>query len=142
MSGFPTGTKHIGTDTMDMLKLMARLKAVRGPDRVLDRDLARLATGQQHQWWHPCMSAWGKGVPHYTVSFEAALTLLPKAVYVEVGGSTDTHDPGVWPAVTIRWLPPGQTDPKKWWGTVQGGPSFALAMCLAAVEVRSRMTES
>ena len=29
---------------------------------------------------HPCMSAWGKGVPHYTQSFEAALTLLPRLV--------------------------------------------------------------
>lgn len=88
------------------------------------------------------MSAWGKGVPHYTRSFEAALAILPPAVFVEISAGTDTLEPGVWPAVSIRWLPPGQTNPKKWWGTVQGGPSFALAMCLAAVEVRDRMADA
>lgn len=128
---------------MPYSKLFARLKNTTRPDRILDRDIARLVTGKTHDWWHPCMSAWGKGVPHYTQSFEAALTILPPAaVYVEVSGGTDTHQEGVWPAVSIRWLPPSQTDPKKWWGTVQGAPSFALAMCRAAIEVRDRMASA
>lgn len=122
-----------------MSSLFERLKKATGPDRILDRDIARLVTGKPHGWLHPCMSAWGKGVPHYTQSFEAALTLLPPLVYVEISGGTDTGQEGVWPAVSIRWLPPGQDDRKKWNGTVQGAPSFALAMCRAAIEVRDRM---
>lgn len=122
-----------------MVSLSERLKKASGPDRILDRDIARLVTGKTYGWPHPCMSAWGKGVPHYTQSFEAALTLLPRLVYVEVSGGTDTGQEGVWPAVSIRWLQPGQADRKKWMGTVHGAPSFALAMCRAAIEVRERM---
>ena len=62
-------------------KLLARLKDARQPDRVLDRDIARLVGGKPYGWLHPCMSAWGAGVPHYTRSFEAALTLLPPLVF-------------------------------------------------------------
>lgn len=124
-----------------MASLFERLKKTTGPDRILDRDIARVVMGKPNGWWHPCMSAWGKGVPHYTQSFEAALTLLPPLVYVEISGGIDTIQTGVWPAVSIRWLPPGQTDRKKWHGTVQGAPSFALAMCLAAIEVRDRLKE-
>lgn len=122
-----------------MVSLSERLKKTTGPDRILDRDIARLVTGKPYGWLHPCMSAWGKGVPHYTQSFEAALTLLPRLVYVEVSGGTDTGQEGVWPAVSIRWLKPDETDRKKWQGTVHGAPSFALAMCRAAIEVRERM---
>lgn len=127
---------------MNGCNLSERLKKATVPDRVLDRDIARFVTGQPYGWLHPCMSAWGKGVPHYTKSFEAALTLLPSLVFVEVSGGTDTLQSGVWPAVSLRWLPPGQTDPKKWNGTVQGAPSFALAMCRAAIEVRTRMANT
>lgn len=127
---------------MSLSALFERLQKATEPDRILDRDIARLVTGRMRDWRHPCMSAWGKGVPHYTKSFEAALTLLPPAVYVEISGGTDTYQEGVWPAVSIRWLPPGQTDPKKWWGTVQGAPSFALAMCRAAIKVRDRMADA
>ena len=124
--------------TSALAGLFERAKAARQPDRILDRDITRIVTGKPNAWLHPCISAWGKGVPHYTRSFEAALTLLPPRVYVEVSGGTDTGQPGVWPAVSIRWLPPGQTDPKKWQGTVQGAPTFALAMCCAALDVRRR----
>ena len=121
-----------------MGNLLDRLKAATGPDRILDRDIARAVTGNATGWWHPCISAWGKGVPHYTKSFEAALMILPPLVYIEVTAGGDS-DPQTWPAVSLRWLPPGQADPKKWHGTVHGGPSFALAMCRAAIEVRDRM---
>ena len=126
---------------LTMRELLERLKAARESDRILDRDIARLVNEKPYGWMHPCMSAWGKGVPHYTQSFEAALSLLPPLVFVEISGGTDTLQPGVWPAVSLRWLPPGQTDPKKWQGTVHGAPSFALAMCLAAVDVRDRINE-
>lgn len=122
-----------------MSELFERLKKATGPDRILDRDLARLVNEKPYGWLHPSWCAWGKGVLHYTKSFEAALTLLPDRVYVEISGSTDTHEPSVWPAVSLRWLPPGVTDPKRWHGAVQGGPSFALAMCRAAIEIRDRI---
>lgn len=112
-----------------MSNLSDRLKVARAPDRALDRDIARFITGRRLLW----------GIPCYTQSFEAALTLLPRLVFVEVGGSTDTLQEGVWPAVSLRWLKPGETDRKKWQGTVQGAPTFALAMCRAAIEVRERM---
>lgn len=134
--------------------LLERLKAARVPSRQLDREILRIVSGRivrdetfiygakdgtreietayPYRW--SCFFA-----PRYTQSFETALTLLPKLVYVEVTGGTDTSQNGVWPAVSIRWLPPGQSDPKKWHGTVQGAPSFALAMCCAAVDVRSRI---
>ncbi len=137
--------------------LFEKLKDVRAPSRRLDREILRIVAGRvvrdetflygprdgtreietayPYRW--SCFFA-----PHYTRSFEAALTLLPKLVYVEVSGGTDTGQEGVWPAVSIRWLPPGQTDPKKWMGTVQGAPSFALAMCRAAIEVRARMEKA
>lgn len=117
-------------------RLLDRAKATNGPDRILDRDIARVVMNAPTGWLHPCISAWGGGVPHYTRSFEAAVTLLPPLVLVEISISTDTFQPGVWPAVSLRWLPPGITDPKKWWGTVQGGPTFALAMCRASLDMR------
>lgn len=122
-----------------MSDLYERLKKATGPDRILDRDIARFVNGKPHGWLHPCMSAWGKGVPHYTRSFEAALELLPSYIWIEISGSTDTLQPGVWPAVSLRWLRPGEENPKRWLGTVRGAPSFALAMCRAAIEVRDRM---
>lgn len=134
-----------------------RLKDARAPSRQLDREILRIVSGRvvsdqtfiygpkdgtreietayPYRW--SCFFA-----PRYTRSFEAALTILPKLVYVEVSGGTDTGEEGVWPAVSIRWLRPGETDQKKWQGTVQGAPSFALAMCRAAIEVRSRMEKS
>lgn len=133
--------------------LLERLKAARAPSRQLDREILRIVSGRTvrdetfiygpkdgtreietaypYRW--SCLFA-----PYYTRSFETALTLLPRLVYVEVSGGTDTGQDGVWPAVSIRWLPPGQDDRKKWHGTVHGAPSFALAMCCAAIEVRSR----
>jgi hypothetical protein len=116
-----------------LTKLLERAKAAREPDRILDRDIHCLAMGKSAR-----LCALGIGVPRYTRSFEAALTLLPPFVYVEISGGTDTGEPGVWPAVSIRWLRPGETDHKKWQGTVQGAPTFALAMCCAALEVRTR----
>ncbi len=134
--------------------LLEQLKAARAPSRRLDREILRIMSGRivrdetfiygskdgtreietayPYRW--SCLFA-----PRYTQSFEAALTILPKLVYVEVSGGTDTGQEGVWPAVSIRWLPPGQNDQKKWHGTVHGAPSFALAMCCAAIEVRSRL---
>jgi hypothetical protein len=114
--------------------LRQRIKAARGPDRHLDRAIFGFVTGRPARWWT-------RGIPPYTGSFEAALTLLPKLVYVEVSGGTDTGQDGVWPAVSIRWLRPGETNLKKWQGTVKGAPSFALAMCRAAIDVRVRMAE-
>lgn len=110
--------------------LYNRLKAARAPSRQLDREIFRRISGRT--WF----------VPRYTRHFEAALTILPRLVYVEVSGGTDTGQEGVWPAVSIRWLRPGETDTKKWMGTVQGASTFALAMCLAAIEVRDRMEKS
>lgn len=134
--------------------LIDKLTKAKGPSRALDREILRIVSGRvvrdetfingprdgtreietayPYRW--SCFFA-----PRYTQSFEAALTLLPKLVYVEVSGGTDTGQEGVWPAVSIRWLRPGETDRKKWQGTVHGAPSFALAMCRAAIEVRSRM---
>lgn len=126
---------------LTLQRLLTRLKAARAPDRILDRDIARIVQDKPHGWWHPCMSAWGKGVPHYTQSFEAALTLLPRLVFAEISGGTDTLQDGVWPAVSLRWYPPGVDDPKRWHGTVQGAPTFALAMCCAAIEIRDRMRD-
>jgi hypothetical protein len=133
--------------------LLERLKVARGPSRQLDREILRIVSGRvvrdetfiygpkdgtreietAYPFRWSCLFA-----PRYTQSFEAALTLLPRLVYVEVSGGTDMCQDGVWPAVSIRWLPPGQDDRKKWHGTVHGAPSFALAMCRAAIEVRSR----
>jgi hypothetical protein len=118
-------------DASALENLAKRLKAAKSFDRVIDRDIAGVIAGKPLGWL--------QSSPHYTRSFEAALTLLPPLVYVEVSGGTDTGQEGVWPAVSIRWLPPGQTDPKAWMGTVAGAPTFALAMCRAAIEVRSRM---
>lgn len=120
-----------------MASISERLKKATGADRILDRDIDRLVTGKTYGWMHRFV-----GAPHYTGSFEAALTLLPRLVYVEVSGGTDTGQEGVWPAVSIRWLRPGETDRKKWMGTVRGAPSFALAMCQAAIEVRERMGDA
>jgi hypothetical protein len=133
--------------------LFKSLKEARAPSRQLDREILRVVSGRivrdetfvygpkdgtheietvyPYRW--SCLFA-----PRYTRSFEVALTLLPKLVYVEVSGGTYTGE-GMWPAVSIRWLRPGETDQKKWMGTVQGAPSFALAMCRAAIEVRVRM---
>lgn len=136
--------------------LLGRLKAARAPSRKLDREILRIVSGRvvrdetfiyggkdgtreietayPYRW--SCLFA-----PRYTRSFEAALTILPRLIYVEVSGGTDTGQEGVWPAVSIRWLPPGQDDRKKWHGTVHGAPSFALAMCCAAIEVRERIAQ-
>lgn len=110
-------------------KMARELEALRGPSRALDRDLAQMVG--RSRWL----------AQHYTQSFEAALTLLPRVTYVEISGSTDNIQPGVWPAVSLRWLPPGETDEKLWHGTVMGAPTFALAMCKAAVEVHGRLNE-
>ena len=142
--------------------LLARLIAALKPSRVLDFEIHLMVFGDQIWPAHDMsgritnpnakMSEYLASYrdvidaddqdfdfPRYTKLFEAALTLLPPLVFVEISGGTDTLQPGVWPAVSLRWLPPGQTYPKKWHGTVQGGPSFALAMCRAAIEVRNRM---
>ncbi len=118
---------------MTFQQLLDRVMEAEKPDRVLDRDIHGFVTGK----WYGLLKK--RSVPKYTQSFEAALTLLPPLVFVEISGGTDTLEPGVWPAVSLRYLPPGQTDPKKWHGTVQGAPTFALAMCRAAIEVRSRL---
>jgi hypothetical protein len=112
-------------------KLAERLQVAKSPDRVLDRDIGMAVADKPHGWLY--------SPPHYTRSFEAALALLPPVRYLELSGSTDTFEPGVWPAISLRWLPPGQADHKNWHGTVQGAPTFALAMCRAAIEVRSRL---
>lgn len=119
------------TDAKALENLAKRLRTTKTPDRVIDRDMAEAVAGKPLGWL--------QSSPRYTQSFESALTLLPPLVYVEISGGTDTGQEGVWPAVSIRWLPPGQTDPKAWMGTVAGAPTFALAMCRAAIEVRSRM---
>lgn len=133
--------------------LLEKLKLARQPSRQLDREILRIVSGRvvrdetfvygrrdgerEIETAYPYLwSCWF--APRYTRSFEAALTLLPRLVYVEVSGGTDTNQDGVWPAVSVRWLPPGQDDRKKWHGTVHGAPSFALAMCCAAIEVRDR----
>jgi len=100
-----------------------------------EHGIREIETAYPYRW--SCLFA-----PRYTRSFEAALTLLPKLVYVEVTGGTDTCEDGIWPAVSIRWLRPGETDKKKWQGTVQAAPSFALAMCRAAIEVRARVEKA
>ena len=137
--------------------LFERLKAAREPCRRLDREILRIVSGRvvrdetfiygpkdgtrEVETAYPCR--WSCFfAPRYTQSFEAALTILPKLVYVEISGGTDTGQEGVRPAVSIRWLRPGETERKKWQCTVQGGPSFALAMCRAAIDVRARMEKS
>jgi hypothetical protein len=117
-----------------MMILSERIQAANAPDRALDRAIFSFVTGRSPRWWM-------RAVPHYTQSFEAALTLLPKLVYVEISGGTDTGQEGVWPAVSIRWVRPGETNLKRWMGTVKGAPSFALAMCSAAIDVRVRMAD-
>ena len=137
--------------------LFERLKAARAPCRRLDREILRIVSGRvvrdetfiygpkdgtrEVETAYPCRW-YCFFAPRYTQSFEAALTILPKLVYVEISGGTDTGQEGVRPAVSIRWLRPGETDRKKWQCTVQGGPSFALAMCRAAIDVRARMEKS
>jgi hypothetical protein len=118
-------------DAMALAALAKRLRDIKSFDRVIDREITEVVAGKPLGWLQSPL--------HYTRSFETALTLLPPLVYVEISGGTDTGQEGVWPAVSIRWLPPGQTDPKAWMGTVAGAPTFALAMCRAAIEVRSRM---
>lgn len=127
--------------TLTLSRLLSRLKTVREPDRVIDRDIHRLVSGKPYGWLHPCMSAWGKGVPHYTASFEAAFALVPEGItMIELSMGWDTWESGHgWPAISVRWLTPGETDPKKWNGTVQGAPTPAVALCLAAIEMRDRM---
>ena len=98
--------------------LLDQLKTARAPCRRLDREILRIMSGRivrdetfiygpkdgtreieiAHPYHWSCFFA-----PRYTRSFEAALTILPKLVYVEVSGGTDTGQEGVWPAVSIRW---------------------------------------
>lgn len=74
--------------------------------------------------------------PRYTASMDAAMSLFPSNLqWLEMNLSWDTI--GCWPAVSVRWYPPGH-DGKHWHGCVSSGATCALALCNAAIEIRAR----
>ncbi|MBR1150114.1 hypothetical protein [Bradyrhizobium sp. JYMT SZCCT0428] len=72
----------------------------------------------------------------YTASMDAAMTLFPQGLqFIEMNLSWDTV--GCWPAVGVRWYPPDH-DGKNWHACVSSGATSALALCNAALTIRSR----
>lgn len=141
-----------------MQQVIDRLKAATAPSRELDIVIAQanpiegwrvddsghvecyadMGGGDGPGWF-----ASGQEVPEYTASLDAAMKLIdPKAMRImHMEGSWEPAHPEVWAAWTVTWYPVGvEPDGKSYHAAIEGGPTPAMALCVAALEARRRMS--
>jgi hypothetical protein len=104
----------------DLLALAARVEALSGPDRMIDRDIAIATMG-----W-PAAAFTDSPTPEYTASIDATLTLVPDCRHTELA-MQDRHS-GRW-----KWVLRGGYGVR----SEARGATPALALCAAALRARS-----
>lgn len=138
----------------DLLELASRVEALEGPSREVDAEIAAsvryFPKGVGFVWQAgltpnrpepsrvECCTSLDTGGPHYaaptyTASLDVALTLVPETMaLVDLTLSWEPPEPGVWPAVSVRWYPPHKSGPD-WHALTVTAATPALALCAAAL---------
>ena len=128
-----------------LLALAERVEAATGADSELDAEIAisvgwyRSYYGADERivWRSPDDTTFANPL-RYTASLDAAMSLVPsgqmQVVDLTLGWNAD--DPKEWPAVTVRWYPPGNTG-NDWHAMIVTAATPALAICIAALRAHS-----
>lgn len=123
-----------------MNDLIERLEKATGPDRALD-GLIAAAVGVEHgprETVHlesRSYSIFDEVAPRYTESIDAAMTLMPDGVWLDIGTGTQKAAPSYhWPVVTVGLQSDGS---RIWRGQLKTIP---LALCKAALQARAELT--
>jgi len=128
-------------------ELIARLEKAEGPDRSLNVGIAHevgLYSGNNGKWFYPDGGRVPGGLPRYTASLDAALTLVPEEwgwCVGDVHPPTETYlDAGrPWAEIWKRGGPTLHLAGMLWDGIGRNGINAAtpaLALCIAALTAR------
>ncbi len=124
----------------ELLKLALRVEALSGPERHVDADIAEALGWHQYSgdnWIGPLGQI---AVPSYTVSLDAAMTLVPKTMsLVDLTLSWEPPEPEVFPACSITWYPAAVIhNGKDWHALTASGATPALALTAAALRALAK----
>jgi hypothetical protein len=122
-----------------LLQLKDRLEKAAGPDRKIDRDIARILGWKHVTDFHigtgptdwcgdaPAGGGYGIRLPDWSASLDAAVTLVPEGFGIELQRYW-RKEPGDWWSVGLSWGTDGD------YVQALDRPSAALALCLARIE--------
>jgi hypothetical protein len=112
----------------DTQELIARLEAATGPDRDIDRAIAKmLGVMPLYELRGQIGGSW----PDYTASIDAALTLMPELWNYVIGS------PGIEETELDKWCVNIAMHPDDR-GDLTFAPTPALAICIAALKARNQ----